>query len=445
MASTHLRPTRRLHGAYVAAHYGKSLFWYATELLFAFFLAEVYGLEPTAIGTLLFIFLVWDAITDPVIGVVLAGRRVTTGDLMRLQLAGAVFSAMAFVAIFARPNVPSDALLAYAAVVGLVFRTAYTIYDVPQNTLLARLGHNDQARLRLSSLRAAFSAIAALTLSLATFLILGDSDDGRRALPFVIMAVTFVSVALVSSIILWRIGREQKDIPAEPPSAPVLAEITSTLSHPGVARCLAAVFILSIGWPLFGKLLPFYATYVHESGKSAGYLIAAIAIGAALSQPIWIFLGRHFGRTTLLTIAMCGVLSAGLLFSLLSMGSTVSAAVSTGLLSAFVSAMGMIVWARLADQFDHSKADHGNDLLAFGALTFASKLALGVSGFGLGVALDTIEYQSGVPLSVDSRVSLSMIMAAAPAASAALAWSVMIIGFSAKPVVEASSASPVVR
>lgn len=49
---------------YGAAHYGKSLFWYGGEVLFAFFLTEVAGLTPAHMAGVLAIGFLISAIFD---------------------------------------------------------------------------------------------------------------------------------------------------------------------------------------------------------------------------------------------------------------------------------------------------------------------------------------------------------------------------------------------
>lgn len=412
---------RNLRRAYIGAHFGKSLFWYTTEFLFAFFLAEVYGLRPSAVGLLLFVFLIWDAITDPLLGLLFTRKSIQTRELLSLQFAGAVLSAVSFVALFLKPDLPPDQLFIYSAIVGLLFRSSYTIYDVPQNTLLSRLGTDGDKRLVLSSLRAAFSAIAALTLSGATFFVLGEGDL-QRAQPFLVMALLFVLVAIVSAGSLWALAGRLKASQDNPFSTTTGVSLSETLNEPGILRCLAAIFVLSIGWPLFGKLVPFFSVYTLGNSQYSSALFSAIAIGAFASQPLWIAIGRRANRSSLLTGGLAGVVISSSAFVTIGGQSIAGAVIATACLSACTSAIGMTVWTRLADLLTPSRGTKSNDVLAFGALTFASKLALGFGGLALGATLNFVGYVAGQPLSEANQADLVMVMGLMPAACAVLAW-----------------------
>lgn len=406
--------------AYSGAHYGKSLFWYMTELLFGFYLAEIYGLSPATLGTLLAIFLLWDAITDPLIGLAIARRQISTKGLLRAQFSGAVLSAAAFWLVFWKPPFGEVGLIAYALAVGLAFRSAYTLFDVPQNALMKRLAEDGKARLTLSSLRTAFSALATLTISLASTLILIGDDLQARADRFALAAGLFVLVAVVSAFLLQRAarGRSYPSVSGHPDLGAVLR---ATVLSSVLAPLFFAVFFLSIGWPLFGKLIPFFAAYVHGNAFHTGTYVATLAIAAFVAQPAWIAIGRQVSRNAFILVALSTQLLGTALFIAASQAHAVAAIASIALLSAGTSAFSLLVWTRLADRLSEVRLTEANDVLAFGVFTFASKLALSLGGLMLGLTLGVIGYEKSVPLTSEGQTALIWIMGIVPFTSALIA------------------------
>lgn len=412
--------TAEITTAYSGAHYGKSLFWYMTELLFGFYLAEIYGLSPATLGTLLAIFLLWDAITDPLIGLAIARRQISTRGLLKAQFIGALVSAATFWLIFWKPPLGETGLIAYALLVGLAFRSTYTLFDVPQNALMKRLAEDGKARLTLSSLRTAFSALATLTISLASSLILASEDMDVRADRFALAAGLFVLVAVASAFFLKRSAGDCA-YPAMTGHGDLGVVLRATVLSPALARLFLAVFFLSIGWPLFGKLIPFFATYVDGEAARTGSYLATLAIAAFLSQPAWIAIGRCVSRNSFINVAL-GTLALGAgLF--LTAGRCYDAAAIAGvsLLSAGTSALSLLVWTRLADRLSEAQLTEANDVLAFGVFTFASKLALSLGGLLLGLTLSFIGYEKGAALSAIGESSLVLIMSVVPLVSGLIA------------------------
>ncbi len=410
--------SRAIRAAYASAHYGKSLFWYASELLFGFYLAEIYQIPPTTLGTLLFVFLLWDAITDPILGVIVWRRHTSLPTLLNYQLVGAIISAITFLLIFFKPNLSQDYLTIYALFFGLLFRTAYTIFDVPQNALMRRLALSNNQRLVLSSYRTALSALATLTISFASTMILAPVLVEDIAFNFTVSALIFSPVAIGSALILKCVAKNWREIheKAEQPRSS-FSQLKFTLLHPSLIKLYIAIFFLSIGWPLFGKLVPFYASYVLGNAKATGYVLTVIAVAALVSQPLWIRVGNTISRNKAVVVCTVLVFISCIFFVVTATRNEWFAFVAVALLSASASAMGVFAWVLLADRLSDPQLKNANDLLAFGTFTFASKIALGLGGLMLGVVLDHIGFQAGVPLDSAGQHSMIIFMAAAPALS----------------------------
>ena len=405
-------------GAYTAAHYGKSLFWYMSEILLGFYLAEVYRIAPTDIASLLLIFLLWDAITDPLIGFWLARRSAGTVSLLRAQMLGAVLSAGVFTAVFWRP--PDDqGLFGYALVVGLLFRSAYSLYDVPQNVLMRRLAVDSQTRFLMSSLRTAFSAVATLSVSLAITWILSGESQSAISTGYLSVAVLFALIAILSAALLCFVATSLPQERQAPP-APQALHIVTTIRVPAIRNAFLAVFCASIGWPLFSKLLPFHAAYVLQGDRMVGAMVAAIAISSAVSQPLWMAMNRRIRKERLLLFALSAIWIAGGTFLLFAHRGALSALLATAALAAVSSLVSALLWAYFADQLSQLQGEV-SDVFAFGLFTFMSKFGLGVSGFALGWVLEWSDYAPDTSLGEAGQERLALAMALAPALCASIA------------------------
>lgn len=405
----------RTNAFYGAAHYGKSLFWYTTELIFAFYLAEIYGLEPQTVGALLFAFLLWDAVTDPIIGLAIVRRRISTRGLVRLQAVGAILTAGAFLLLFHKPQIDADGLVLYALIVGVAFRTTYTLYDVPQNTLMSRLSLSDRQRLTLSTLRSGFSGAAKLTVSLAAAQILTDESVPARAAGFSLLALVFAVIAIASALALTRIA-PAPDITGEENAEPVRAGavLRATLLSPPLAGLFVAIALLSVGWPLFTKLIPFFAEYVRGAADKTGLYGSVLALSAMASLPVWLGVGHRVPRDVLIGLALIGLGGSCMLFGVVRDQSEAAIVLALALMAASHAALGLALWARLADRLSEAKLVPANDVLAFGVFTFSSKVALSLGGLLLGFILAAVDYERGRPFSAQQSAALTWTMALAP-------------------------------
>jgi glycoside/pentoside/hexuronide:cation symporter, GPH family len=406
--------------SYSAAHFGKSLLWYMIELLFGFFLAEIYGIPPRTLGLLLAAFLLWDAVTDPVVALAVARRPVTTQSLLRIQFVGAILSGVAFWLVFLNPVRQGISSVSYAFFVGILFRSAYSILDVPQNVLLKRLSSTPARRLTLSSLRTALSALATLTVSVASATILEESNFASRSTHFALVAALFAITAAGTAGWVMIAGRTA-DFAEPTGSADLRTTLRATLLDRRLLVLFLAMFFLSLGWPLFGKLVPFFASYVRGSPAATGAYIATTAIAALVSQPLWIVLGNRLTRRSAIGLAFVTMTAGAIIFLLAARSSAVGCLFGVAVMSSGASALSLLIWTRMADRLSDQALSQANDVLAFGLFTFASKLALSIGGLLLGGVLLVAHYVPGAKMANGDQRLMVMQMIAYPLASALVA------------------------
>lgn len=164
--------------AYACAHFGKSLLWYASELLLIYLLTEHAGLAAAAAGLVLALGLLVSAAIGLGAGFSLRRRLCEVTRIGRLQWLGLSAAALALLLVFAAPLLPAPLRLGYVLVLSLLFRIAYAVCDVAQNTLLSMVhwpwrGHDGASALRLAG-----SGIAALLISAMVGAMLAHGADG---------------------------------------------------------------------------------------------------------------------------------------------------------------------------------------------------------------------------------------------------------------------------
>ncbi|MGN7998929.1 hypothetical protein [Sphingomonas sp. 22176] len=149
------------HGAYYAAHIGKSLLWTASDLVTIYALVSLFAVDPVLAGWLFLVGLAANALADLCVGAWLdrypqQTRRVAGGGLTA--------AAMIFPMTILAATYGSAALVATT----LAFRSCYAAYDVPHNAMLTRLAATAAGTAtRLSRGRTIGTGIAAGLVGLA--------------------------------------------------------------------------------------------------------------------------------------------------------------------------------------------------------------------------------------------------------------------------------------
>lgn len=401
----------RLTTVYGFAHLGKSLFWHSGDVLLAFFLTEVAGLPPLAMGWVLAAGLAVGAVVDVAVGAGFAGRLANARSAAVLQFQGAVLAAVAAVALFSTPLAPDDLRLTWALATAVAFRASYSLHDVPQNAILTLATPDDVARTRVAALRVGMSGLAALILAAGIMPILAwerfAAQDARISL-FVALGAGMALVASASATLLLNALR------SAPPSSPTGTEAPRGRGARiplAVAPILIMAFAFLLTVPLFGKLEPYFVVYELGSPFWGAIMGAAGVCGMFLAPLLWTRSMERMSHPSAI-----GWLSAAMLADMIVFGfagkQPVVASVCAFVLGNAGGAASMIFWAALADTA--ARADPRRVGVIYGLFSGVSKAGMAVGAVGLGWLLARIEYRGA-----DSQ-DLIQLMAGVPSAGAAV-------------------------
>lgn len=417
--------SRGLTLAYCAAHFGKSLFWNCGTLLLAFFLTEVAGLSPLAMGAVLAGSLLLSAATDVVIGRMLRSRLSRPLSAGSMQVWGCAFVSLSLLALFAAPLASGVVRLGWVIAALLAFRISYSVYDTPQNALMALATRDSSSRSRIAALRVAISGLAALILAAGVLPMLAAetfSAVTRRIILFVALGAVMAVIGLCTAIWLrWALsGLEAEPTSAsEAPTRPDARVERTSASMAELIPLYGMAFAFPFAMSAFAKLEPYYVAYVLASPGWAGALAIAGSSGVLISQLAWGRVLRRLGRRWGFTLQSLALLASALVFGL-SAQTAWKATVAAGLIGVASGGLNMLIWSTVAEE----AAARGREQvgLVYGVFTAVSKMAPAVSGLGLGALLSRFDYRAAGGEGLILLISGFPILGALSCAGIALCW-----------------------
>ncbi|MBK1880509.1 MFS transporter [Pelagicoccus mobilis] len=149
------------------------------------FYTQILGLSPELAGLALSIALVWDAISDPLMGTISDRTRSRFGSRHPYMLAGGVLLPLTFLALWFVPSAVrgEQALFIYLLVANICMKTAFTVFVVPYTALGFEISKTDDDRARVQGYRWGLNMITNIIFGgLAWILFFGDgvAEDGTR-------------------------------------------------------------------------------------------------------------------------------------------------------------------------------------------------------------------------------------------------------------------------
>lgn len=148
-----------------------SMFWKIFSYYLPIFYSDVFGLKPAHAALLLLITKLYDAISDPVMGLIADRTRTRWGRYRPWLLWVAVPFAVVGIFSFYTPDADYNFKHVYAYVTYLLMMTVYTAINVPYGAMLGVMTEDSNEKSVFSSYRMFFAYIGSfLAMGLLDFL-----------------------------------------------------------------------------------------------------------------------------------------------------------------------------------------------------------------------------------------------------------------------------------
>ena len=181
---------------------------YIISMYFTVFLTDVVNLSLNQAGIVVMIATIWDAVTDPVMGMITDRTRSKTGKHRRYLLLGIVPMIISYTLMWnsfglngaQKPMVT----MAYFIVVYMLYKTAFTIISVPHTAMLPELAPEYNLRTQYNSVGYLFNSagmIPAFGIAVVILSLFGSNDNltSQSKTPFLLIGVVlslFFGVAI---------------------------------------------------------------------------------------------------------------------------------------------------------------------------------------------------------------------------------------------------------
>jgi len=243
-----------------------------------YFLTDVAGLRPDYAGWAVGLPRIWDAINDPLFGLLSDRIRSRWGRRRVLLLYGSVPLGLSFIFMWLVPTFSQIGLAVYYAITFIAFDTAFTVVHVGYNALTPEMTTDYDERSSLNGFRMAFSITGTLgAIILAT--VLGWYITDLKTL-FSILGIGLGIISIIPPLIVFSITKE-RSAEDNPPPLPLKTALKQTLTnHP--FRMVMGLYLLS--WTtasIIAAVLIYFANYYLLVPEQANYFVL-VAEGAAI-------------------------------------------------------------------------------------------------------------------------------------------------------------------
>ena len=244
---------------------------------------------------------IFDAFTDPEMGLISDKTHTRWGRRRPYLLIGAFLAGLGYIALFITPSFESHAvLIGYLSLVMCFYAIAYTVFGVPHLAMSAEITATYHERTYLMSYRAVFAIIGiSLGGALVPFLIdyFGDGSLMSRA-GFEGMALT-MGIFVTSVCLLSFLLTSRAKFVAQPDrqQVPLMQQFKMATENRPFFVLMSAKASFMVASNLVNGTSLFYVTYVlGESAAWLGSFFIVMIIATVVSQPFWLRLSKRYGK-----------------------------------------------------------------------------------------------------------------------------------------------------
>lgn len=387
---------------YAFGDFGCAAFFAFVSSYLMVFYTDVLGISAAAVGTLFVVARIWDAINDPIMGVLV--DKVGTSKhgkfrpyVIKFGLPMVILGILAFTLI---PGLPEGLKLPYAYVTYILFGMLYTAVNIPYGSLASVMSSDSNDRTALSTFRTIGSMLANLIVMMMVPKIIFNAQGAVTAEGFMKCAIILAIISVASFLLTFRLTRERIVHKVDPNKKKM--GIGETLKTLGKNRAFIGIALAS--FTMMAGMLTLSALNVYlfkdyfkapgltAIGGMAGMMASLAAIPFAM--PIVKKLGKK-------ETAVAGSLFATIVYIIMFLIPNLTAQVFIVL--SFIAGLGSgvlntIIWALVGDAIDYQEYISGerNEGTVYSSYSLARKLAQAISGGIGGFALSILGYQSGV-------------------------------------------------
>ncbi len=381
--------------------------------------AQDAGLGLATVGLVFMLGRLWDAFSDPVIGV-LSDRTSTRFGRRRPWIAvGGVLFALASAALFLPPARPGALYLGLAL---FVFYLGWTMIQIPVSAWSGELASRYHERSRVITY-VQTTAAAGLLLVLVLPALVDQIGHGEGRVKLLAMG-GFILVTLIPGLLGGLFAFRETPAPTAPGPAPSIAAVLGAVTRDRLLlRVLGSDFAVTLGQSIRGSLFVFFVAGYMGLPRWGALLFLLQFVFGVFAGPIWLRVGYRLGksRTVVLAELTQAAINLGLLFVVRGeFGLLLALTIAQGLSQGSGNLMLRSITADLADPRRPGGAGAGPRAgtgVMFAAFSLSSKTAT-AAAVGLALPLVAIlGFHPGHANTPQALLGLKLVFALGPALS----------------------------
>ena len=417
--------------AYGFGDMSSSMFWKIFSYYLPFFYSNIFGLSLIDAGVLVLVTRIWDAVSDPMMGVIADRTNTRWGKYRPYLLWVAPFFSIAGILLFTTPDLDYGGKLVWAYVTYILMMTVYTGINVPYGAMLGVMTDDSNEKTVFSSFFAYGGSFISLFCWEPLTNMMGGYDSPKGWFWGMVVIATACFVMFIICFLITRehlktvstvsVGSDFKALLSNKPwwlliGAALCFNLFNTVRGATVAYYFQDIIGSDINLVFFGIMFAFYAGLFLGVGEVSNM------VGVASCVPISNRLGKK--TTFILVNASLFVLSCLFFFIPCTPTGYWLMLIFQIVISILTGIMSPLVWSMYADVSDYAELEFktASTGLIFSSSSMAQKFGGAIGGAAVlwlldsfGYITDATQLAAGVAQPAEALTCLRWLMSFIPA------------------------------
>ena len=252
--------------SYGLAAVGKDMVYMLSASYILYYYQDILGVSALAMGIILMAARVFDAFNDPIMGIVVAKTKTRYGRFRPCLFIGTVLNAVILYIMFAAPPaLDGKGLVAYAAVIYILWGVTYTMMDIPFWSMIPAFTESGKERENLSTLGRSCAGVGSALITIITVKcveILGRGSEREGFKNFaLIIAILFIVFEVIACVVI----KEKSTVDVDSPSVGEMFK--SLIQNDQAMAIVIAIVLINASLYITSNLLIYFFKY-DIGGKS---------------------------------------------------------------------------------------------------------------------------------------------------------------------------------
>ena len=372
---------------------------------------DVYGLSPYWAGVIMFVGSIWDAVMDPVVGIISDRTNSRWGKFRPYLLFGAVPYAILAVLTFTVPELQGASKIAYAFITCMLLRTAYACVNLPYSSMAAVMTDESGERASLNTYRFISAYIGQFIVTggalylVNYFGVLGSTDGSvNQGQGYQYTVALFGALSIIFFLITFFTTKERVPQPKKQDNN-VLKDFKYLFMNKAWIVLTIVGIVSFIMFAMQNAAIAYYFKYFIGNAENVQWFNVAGTIALIVALPASKPLAQKFGNKN---VYIMSSIVSGIFFALIfAAGDNLPLVYTFNILAKMSYAPAVpLLWTMLADVADYGewKFNRRTTGLTFSASVLAQKLGWAIGAAGASWVLGITQFVANAEVQSDTAM-----------------------------------------